>query len=701
MIKDIEYRILQMLVETGDFLTIKQISNKVNISERTVRYAIDNINYILKRNNMPIIKKKYGEGIKIDLTKNQIDVLATKESIYRNYLGFENKYRLILYLLKSHYSRTLQEISNFLGVSRSTTSKYLDEIEGYLREKGVQLVRRRNKGIYIVGRELQKRRIIYDIILHSYDYSRIHGLLQPETIYDLMIWNYFYGIDIKHIWELLIDTLKAINISVSDMAFYNIIINTCIMIKRIQQDFIADIEYEKMDYISETFEYDEAKNYCNELSKRYNIIIPKTEIIWISMHFLGANPIKFLEDDIFSNIKERHKLVNSIEKMVSQFEKEVDIALENKDEIINGLFVHLMPAINRAKYSIKIKNSYKEDIKNSYNEFYTITANLVRIINNEFNVELGSDEISYVCLHFVAAIEKMNKSYATKKRIIVVCSTGVGTSKLLANKLRNSYDDIEIIDILSYNQFISRNTFDIDYVISTVALKEANVPVIVVNPLINDEDKKQLSKIFSPKVKEKIINVESIINVVQKHCVIKDLTALKKDLKKNIIGEIQDEMLHIRDLLVCEAIITNVEVTDAKEAIKISGNALKQLGYVNDNYVKSLVNCLNKRGKNGPYIVISHGIALPHAKPEDGVYKTGFSMVILKEPVKFNHKKHDPVQVIISFATKNNQEHVKALEEITSFIMLRKNFKNLIQCKDSKEVILLLENFKEEGECSI
>ncbi|MEL5900568.1 PTS sugar transporter subunit IIA, partial [Clostridium sporogenes] len=454
------------------------------------------------------------------------------------------------------------------------------------------------------------------------------------------------------------------------------------------------------DYISETFEYDEAKKYCNEFSKKYNVVIPKTEVIWITMHFLGANPIKFLEDDIFSNVKERHKLVNSIKNMVSQFEKGVGIVLENKDDIVNGLFVHLMPAINRAKYSIKIKNFYKEDIKNSYSRFYEITSDLVKLINTEFNIELGSDEISYICLHFVAAIEKMNKGYTTKKRIIVVCSTGLGTSKLLANKLINSYDDIEIIDILSYNQFISRNTFDIDYVISTVALKEANVPVIVVNPLINNEDKKELSKIFSPKVKEKVISVENIMRIVKKHCTINDLHALERDLKNSITGEKQDEVLHIWDLLSEDSIITNLQVSDAKEAIRISGNILKKLGCVNSNYVNSLVNCLHKKGKNGPYIVISQGIALPHAKPEDGVYKTGFSMVVLKEPVKFNHKKHDPVQIIISFATKNNKEHIKALEEITNFIMIRESFKKLIKCKDKEEVLQLLEDFKEDKKCS-
>ncbi|KAJ52168.1 transcriptional regulatory protein [Clostridium tetanomorphum DSM 665] len=699
VIKDVEYKILQNLVETQDFITIKEISKNANISERTVRYALDNIDYVLKKNGMPTIEKKYGLGLKVSLTRKQIDLLANKESIYKNYLGFSNKYRLILYLMKSHYSRTLQEIANFIGVSRITASKYLDEGEGYLADRNIELIRKRNKGIYIVGKELQKRRTIYDIIFESYNYSKIQGLLYPEDIYDLMIWNYFYGIDIKQIWEILVEFMKDNNTSLSDVAFYNIIINTCIMIKRIQQDFIVDIEYEKMDYISETFEYEQAKKFCNELSKKYNIVIPKTEVIWISMHFLGANPTKFLEDDIFSNLKERDKLINCIHSMVSMFEEEGRVAFSNKEEIINGLFVHLMPAINRAKYNIEIKNCFKDDIKTSYTRLYNITLKISEIINKEFNVTLSGDEISYICLHFVAAIEKVNRGCTCKKRVIVLCSTGVGTSKLLASKLKNYYEDIEIVDIISYNQFVSRNTFDIDYVISTVAVKEANVPVIVVNPLINKEDREELSKIFTPKVREKGVNMDDILNIIDQYCTINDVQSLQRHLKEYILGEQGTEVIHIWDVLTEDFIRVGVKVDTPEEAIKISGKLLQDEGYVNGNYVNNLIAGISRKGKNGPYIVISNGIALPHAKPEDGVYKTGFSMVVLKEPVRFGHKKHDPVSLIISFGTKNNKEHLKALEEITTFITNRSNLRKLLECRNEEEIVSLLLQYKEEKGC--
>lgn len=692
VIKDVEYEILKYMVHAEEFLTIKDITKQVKISERMVRYAIDNIEYLLKKNNMPQLERKYGLGIKICLTEDQIDMIARKESIYRNYLGFSNKNRLILYLLKSHYSKTLQELADFIGISKATISKYLCEAEEYLKERSIELVKKRNKGIFLVCNEISKRRTIYDIIFESYDYSRIQGLLTPKNIDDLMIKNYFYGIDIKYIWELLKEFLLGRKITLSDVAFYNIVINTCIMVKRIQQGFLVDMEYEKIDYLAETFEYAEAKKYCKELSKKFNMTIPKTEVVWITMHFLGANPMQFLEDDIFTSVKERNKLMDCTSIIVQQFEKEASIKFNNYEEVVNGLFVHLMPSVNRMKYNIFIKNSLKEEIKECYSLIFDTTVKVCRYIEEAFKIRFTEDELSYICLHFGAAMEKMNKSYTAKKRVIVVCSTGIATSKLLASKLKNSYEDIEITDILSYNEFISRNTFDIDYVISTIAMKEANIPIIVVNPLLNSEDKLKLSKIFNPKVTRREEDFEKIIEIIQRNTIIKDMGKLKDELREYLSGDFKEKMPHLCDLLDESLIVTQGKFNSPQEALNCAGMLLLNKGIINESYLDSIEKCIDKKGKNGPYIVISNGIALPHGRPEDGAIGTGFSIVTLKEPLAFGHKKHDPVKLIIAFASKDNKSHLKALEEITAILTNKGILKDLLKCKDAIEVLDLIFN---------
>ncbi|WP_081449324.1 BglG family transcription antiterminator [Clostridium carboxidivorans] len=332
----------------------------------------------------------------------------------------------------------------------------------------------------------------------------------------------------------------------------------------------------------------------------------------------------------------------------------------------------------------------------SYPETFEAAVKVCKYVEDQFKIKFREDEVSYVCLHFGAALEKMNKGFTTKKRVIVVCSTGIGTSKLLASKLKNNYEDIEIVDVLSYNEFVSRNTYDIDYVISTVAIKEANVPIIVVNPLINNDDKIKLSKIFNPKIRRNEEDIDAIMKIISSNCIIKDVNKLREQLVKHLIGDYKEKTLHIYDLLNEKLILTQGEFSCAKEAIKYCGKLLLNNGIVNENYVNSLVKSIDRKGKNGPYIVISDGIALPHSRPEDGALDTGFSIITLKKPLNFGHKNHDPVKVIITFATKDNKSHLKALEEIITIFNHRENLRLLLKCKNEKDfmrsILHLLKN---------
>ena len=83
---------------------------------------------------------------------------------------------------------------------------------------------------------------------------------------------------------------------------------------------------------------------------------------------------------------------------------------------------------------------------------------------------------------------------------------------------------------------------------------------------------------------------------------------------------------------------------------------LRQAGSVNERYLEGI---LENRAKNGPYFVIVPSFAMPHARPEDGVLETGFSLVTLRTPVVFGHEDHDPVDIILTVAATDR----KALNE--------------------------------------
>ena len=59
---------------------------------------------------------------------------------------------------------------------------------------------------------------------------------------------------------------------------------------------------------------------------------------------------------------------------------------------------------------------------------------------------------------------------------------------------------------------------------------------------------------------------------------------------------------------------------------------LEENGFVNEIYKKKIIENFYEFG---PYMVIAPQIVLLHARPEDGVIKTGLSILTLKNPINF------------------------------------------------------------------
>ncbi|BBP89846.1 hypothetical protein BsIDN1_34640 [Bacillus safensis] len=62
-------------------------------------------------------------------------------------------------------------------------------------------------------------------------------------------------------------------------------------------------------------------------------------------------------------------------------------------------------------------------------------------------------------------------------------------------------------------------------------------------------------------------------------------------------------------------------------AFLLDQNAIKP------SYVEAMIQSVHQ---NGPYIVIAPQVAIPHARPEDGVNKLSMTLMSFKQPISFS-----------------------------------------------------------------
>jgi len=107
----------------------------------------------------------------------------------------------------------------------------------------------------------------------------------------------------------------------------------------------------------------------------------------------------------------------------------------------------------------------------------------------------------------------------------------------------------------------------------------------------------------------------------------------------------------------CVAARTHVAAASWAAAIRAACAPLLQMDAVDAHYVDR---CIALVREEGPYIVIAPGIALAHARPEDGARRLALSAVTLAHPVRFGHP-NDPVDVVFAFASPDRDAHVGLL----------------------------------------
>ena len=140
----------------------------------------------------------------------------------------------------------------------------------------------------------------------------------------------------------------------------------------------------------------------------------------------------------------------------------------------------------------------------------------------------------------------------------------------------------------------------------------------------------------------------------------------------------------LSDLLTENTIMLKVPVSNWKDAIVKAGELLVKVGAVEPRYIEAMIKF---KQKFGPYIVIAPGIALPHARPEDGVKRTCLSLITLKKPVEFGNKDNDPVDLVIAFGAVDNKQHLNVMAQLAN-LLSNQNEINKIRNAERKRQVL-------------
>ncbi len=118
-----------------------------------------------------------------------------------------------------------------------------------------------------------------------------------------------------------------------------------------------------------------------------------------------------------------------------------------------------------------------------------------------------------------------------------------------------------------------------------------------------------------------------------------------------------------------------------EDAIKTAAAPLFDQGFIKAEYIDAMIDNVNK---NGAYMIIVPGFAMPHARPECGAIKTGMSVLHLKEPVVF--PENQKVQVLLALAAADANVHLDAMADLAEILVDDDKMEQLFRAKEVAQI---------------
>jgi transcriptional antiterminator/mannitol/fructose-specific phosphotransferase system IIA component (Ntr-type) len=691
-------------MNTEGYRSILQLSKKFGVSNRTVRYDLDKIDDFLKSSNLPQLIRKPNEGISYkcsSLEKNNVLNLLGEIDLNQYVLSQDERITMILTeLLEIRNYMTLDKLAEVLLVSRSTILKDMDKVKEWLLNKNLELKASKRHGIKIIGEERYIRKAAISLLTTNVDIYKALDLIKASKVsksefgLDKYQKELFKDIDISYIENCLDIAEKQLETKFTDEAYSGLIIHIAIAIKRIQEDKDIVMEKDELKTLELTKEFVVASSIAKMLENRFKIIIPADEIGYITIHLLGSKVSTSNNNDLDWETIEfiTSNFINRVSSIMN-----VDI-LGDK-QLFDGLIQHIRPTIYRLKHDLILKNPLINEIKQSYEKAFNAVKQSTYAIEEYAGNKLSEEEIGYLTLHFGAAIERSKDTNKTIVNVVVVCATGIGTSKLVSSKIQSLFN-INIIDTVSYHNLKDAlKNKNVGLIITTVPIKSDinNIQCIEVNPFLTEKNISDISlalrKHNSVCTNNYKISLEKIMEIISRSCTILNSTNLAEELANyfSITNDFKKGVFEpmLKDVLTTDFMKLNVDVENWEQAIRCGGEILKNNGAIDERYIDGMIDSVKTLG---PYIVVAPGIAMPHARPDDSVKKIGMSLITLNNPVNFGNKEHDPVEIVVCLCAVDHSSHLKALSGLVTFLGDEEFIKIVKNSTNPNEITNYIEN---------
>ncbi len=479
-----EKELIRLLLEEEQYRPIAYFAKKLNVSSKTLQADLKQIRYYLRQYTSIEIKAGRGKGILLRAEngiKNRLlhdiggAVTAEPEASTPRREAITKEM-----LLNTGEMTSLQKLSEMYYVGRTSIVNDMKYVENRLKKYNLEL-KKTKRGTYIAGTEANIRKAIAGLAIRE---NTRKGLLEIFSAEDIdFVENLLYTSGISDYADV------SSRLDISDVYYINLLTHILISIKRVRENIhIESGDSGQSDEIAMQEHYRHAGEIAERINDHYQIQIGEEETRYIYQYLISSDIKSYMAKHELP--ADQTDIGTVLAKELSRrLSAEFQMDFEKDSDMIQGLILHIRPMLKRMQYNIQIDNPLREEVTRHYPDMIAACEkNLKDLVAEYLLPEISIDEVASIAIYYQTMLEKM----AMRKRVVVVCHSGYGTSQLLAAKLKNEFAFLEIRDVVSTRMIREMDLKEVDFLIATVPVEREDVPCVIVSSLLLEQDIKAI-----------------------------------------------------------------------------------------------------------------------------------------------------------------------------------------------------------------
>lgn len=672
--------ILTLLIKKPE-IKMAELTNELSLTRRQINYSITQFNEELLGQQLPKIERNHaGDFILplevIHLISNQsqenerpAEILADDERVAL----------LVTYLITQTDYVSMDHLTYFLEVGKTTVTEDLKNAERLLKNYQLTIQYDRKQGYQLIGLEHRIIQLLSDLV-------KRYAILKNEQINRQLAST----ISTEKVIHLIHNLEQMLHLSYSDESLDYLHTVVPLFLERGTALSEKDFNHFSEESIHDTPEY----RLLGLLLSETDWELSNSYKEWLTLLFLISN---IYEKKTTQDFDSDDQLKGLITQMVTSFEQQTFIAIEDRDSFERRILNHLRPACFRIKYNLSLGVYSLDSLIQDSNHAILIDMMKELIVPTEdwLGRAFPNDELELMSYYFGFQLSNQGVTKKQKPRAVVVCTNGVMVSKLIRENLEKLFSEIHFLASFSARDFYQYQV-DYDLVFTTIPL-ETQLPQFIIEPIMTYKEQislryRVLNELGLSEVDQ---SVDRLLQLIKQYAKLDDPKKLKEELQYFLLQEKQDSPLDnfkVLPSLMSYLKPTYIKIVEDelgwKEAVRLACRPLMEDQVITEEFYLDCIRQIEEATYSGYF---GEHTSIPHTTAEHGILQEGVSLLLSKKEIVFPRGKK--VRMIFPLAFLDLTKHLKAVNQVADISTNPKLLDELFVQNDTKSVYQIIRKY--------